>query len=113
MRKTGVFVAMLVLAGIAAVQSEACVAGPAAYVTAERVMSAFQENGLKMNGVKRTVLDVACVGAGYSRGSFPYQRYHIFECYITTATRSLVGYRVTTSSAGAGGSFYYQYQAIP
>lgn len=29
------------------------------------------------------VLDANCLGQGYSRGQFPYQRYHLFLCFLT------------------------------
>lgn len=97
---------------LAAKRSTSAVRSGPEYVTAARVMAAFQENGIKISGAKRTVLDAACEGVGYSRGAFPYQRFHIFECYITAGGRQLAEYRVTTTTAGRVGQFYYQYQPV-
>lgn len=83
-----------------------------AYVTAEEVMQAFQENGIEVAGSREVVLDVICGGTGYAEGVPPNERHHIFECYVTTARRENSHYRVTTTDAGGDGGFRYQYQPV-
>lgn len=54
----------------------ALAAHPAYYVTAAQIQSAIEE--------RPGVLSAPCIGQGYPRGSFPYQRYHLFLCYVRT-----------------------------
>lgn len=92
--------------------SQAATPGAPDYVTSDKLQAAFQENGVVEQGRRRTILDVACQGVGYSRGAFPYERYHIFECYLTWQGESDVAYRVTTTT-GVGVAFRYSGVPIP
>jgi hypothetical protein len=97
---------------LAAVVAAGTLAGHAAaaspsYITAQQMMAAFQENGISVNGQRQTVLDVLCQGAGYKRGSFPYERFHIFSCYVTTARMKFAQYRVNVTTSR------YSYVRVP
>jgi hypothetical protein len=82
-------------------------ASPPSYITAEQMQASFQENGIQQSGRRQTVLQALCEGVGYAHGSFPYQRYHIFQCYITTARAQDKLYRVNVTQSR------YSYIAIP
>jgi hypothetical protein len=79
------------------------------YVEPSDVEANFQEHGLVINHARRTVLDASCVGTGYHHGEFPYERYHIFSCLITTRAMSLAQFRVTTSQTATGTMVRYDH----
>jgi hypothetical protein len=86
-------------------------AGGVAYVQPADVEAAFQERGITIGGSHFTVLDVTCTGAGFAQGAFPYQRYHIFECYVSTRASKDAQFRVTTTAAGAN-RFNLSYEPV-
>jgi hypothetical protein len=78
------------------------------YVDTDYVEASLQEQGLRFGrNTRLTVLDIVCNGAGVAHGD----RYHIFQCYITTRKYGFEQYHVTTSTSSRGP--WISYEAVP
>jgi hypothetical protein len=93
--------------GAMAIAASASASSAPSYITSDQMQASFQENGIQQSGRRQTVLQALCEGVGYAQGKFPYQRYHIFQCYITTARVKDKLYRVDVTQSR------YSYIAIP
>jgi hypothetical protein len=80
------------------------------FITEAKMGAGFEEKGVSVGGVKRTVLDAACQGQGYSRGSFPYEKFHLFLCYLTTSRGTLQVHATVTQDAT---NWYWNYVRVP
>jgi len=89
--------ALLCLAVAASVTAIASASAPTR-LTEIQMSQSIEDKGQMGRG--RPVLDANCSGQGSPTGAFPYERFRLFDCYVTSTRHRVTEWHVTLKGNG-------------